>query len=48
MTLRFVARTTSPEGPSGNDMGLLYESTIDNFLRNIKGIASDDFTIQLK
>jgi hypothetical protein len=29
-------------------MRLVSESTIDNFLRNIEGIASDDFTIQFR
>jgi len=48
MTLRFVARTTSAEGPSGHDMNLLNEDTIDTFLRNIQNIASDDFTVQLQ
>lgn len=48
MTLRFVARTTSAEGPSGHDMNLLTEQTIDSFLKNITNIASDDFLVQLK
>jgi hypothetical protein len=48
MTLRFVARTTSAEGPSGQDMNLLDESTIDTYLENIMSIASDDFVVQLK
>jgi hypothetical protein len=48
MTLRFVARTTSAEGPSGQDMNLLTESTIDTYLENIMSITSDDFVVQLK
>jgi hypothetical protein len=48
MTLRFVARTTSAEGPAGQDMNLLDESTIDTYLENIMSIASDDFVVQLK
>jgi hypothetical protein len=48
MTLRFVARTTSAEGPAGHDMNLMDEALIDGYLRNIPNIASDDFTVQLK
>jgi hypothetical protein len=46
-TLRFIARTTSAEGPSGVDMGLLDESKIDKFLRNVPAIATADFTVEL-
>jgi hypothetical protein len=48
MTLRFVARTTSAEGPAGHDMNLLNEQTIDSFLRNIQNLASDDLTVQIR
>ena len=48
MTLRFVARTTSAEGPSGHDMNLMNEALIDGYLRNIPNIAFDDFTVQPK
>lgn len=48
MTMRFVARTTSAEGPSGQDMNLVTESTIDTFLENIMSITSDDVTVQLQ
>jgi hypothetical protein len=47
MTLRFVARTTSAEGPSGHDMNLLNEQTIDTFLHNIQNIAADDLIVPL-
>jgi hypothetical protein len=47
MFVRFVARTTSAEGPSGNDMNLMNEDMLDTYLENILGIASDDFTVQL-
>lgn len=45
--IRFLARTTSAEGPSGNNMGLVNEGTIDTFLKNIKAIATADFTVNL-
>lgn len=48
MFMRFLARTTSAEGPAGRDLNLLTEQTIDTYLRNITGIASDDFTVQLQ
>ena len=47
MTLRFVARTTSAEGPAGHDMNLMNEQLLDGYLRTIGNIASDDFTIQV-
>jgi hypothetical protein len=47
MMVRFIARTTSAEGPSGHDMHLMNEKLLDEFLRNIKGIAIDDFTVNL-
>jgi hypothetical protein len=47
MLLRFLARTTGAEGPSGHDMHLVDESLLDTYLKNIKNIASDDFTMQL-
>ena len=43
--LRFLARTTGPNGPSGHDLNLLDESTIDKYLKNIPAIASADLTI---
>lgn len=46
--VRWLTRTTSPEGPAGHTMHLVDESTMDTYLHNIKNIASDDFTIQLK
>jgi hypothetical protein len=48
MTLRFVTRTTSAEGPSGQDMNLFSEQMLDQFLENIQNIASDDITVTLK
>ena len=46
--LRFLARTTGPDGPAGHDLQLINEKSIDTFLANIKDIASDDFTVELE
>jgi hypothetical protein len=46
--LRFLARTTGAQGPAGHDLQLVNEQSIDNFLVNIKSIASDDFTVELE
>jgi hypothetical protein len=48
MLVRFIARTTGAEGPAGHDMHLMNEDMLDAFLRNVKDIASDDFTVQLQ
>lgn len=45
--LRFITRTTGPDGPAGRDMGLMSEDQLDTFLRNITGIASADATVTL-
>jgi hypothetical protein len=47
MLLRFIARTTGAEGPSGHDMHLMNEGMLDQFLKNIQNITSDDFTVSL-
>jgi hypothetical protein len=47
MFMRFLARTTGPDGPAGHDLSLVNEQLIDSYLRNIPSIASDDFTVQL-
>ena len=46
--LRFLARTTGANGPTGHDLHLVNESTIDTFLKNLKAIATDDFTVNLE
>ena len=48
MFVRFIARTTGAEGPSGHDMHLIDESGLDQFLRNVTDIADDDFTVKLQ
>lgn len=45
--LRFLTRTTGPNGPAGHDLQLLSEQSIDTFLKNIKGIATADLTVNL-
>ena len=45
--LRFLARTTGPDGPSGHDLKLVDENAIDAYLKNIQSIASADFTVNL-
>lgn len=46
--IRFLARTTGENGPSGHNIMTLSEGTIDTFLKNIKAIATADFTIDLE
>ncbi len=45
--LRFMARTTSAEGPAGRDFHLIDEKLIDDLLVNVRSIASADLTIDL-
>jgi hypothetical protein len=45
--MRFLARTTGPNGPAGHDLQLINEQAIDKHLVNIKNIASDDFKVEL-
>jgi len=57
MMTRFVIRTTGgaldqvtgkPTGPSGHDMHLFNEQMLDTFVKNIRDIAHDDFTVNLQ
>jgi hypothetical protein len=48
MLVRFLTRTTGPEGPSGQNMNLVSEQILDTYLENVQNITSADFTIQLK
>jgi hypothetical protein len=43
--MRFLARTTGANGPAGHSLGLLDESTIDNYLKTLNSIATADFTV---
>jgi hypothetical protein len=45
--LRYLTKTTGPNGPAGHDMQLLNEGTIDTYLKNLTSIASADFTVVL-
>ena len=46
--LRFLARTTSATGPSGNNLNLVTEQRIDDLLKNLRSIASADFTVNVQ
>jgi hypothetical protein len=46
--VRFLTRTTSSSGPSGNNLNLLSEQRIDDLLKNLKSIASADTTVNLQ
>lgn len=46
--VRFLAATLGPNGPAGHSLQLLNEGTIDSFLRNIRSIATSDFTVTLE
>ena len=43
-----VAKATGANGPAGHDLGLLNEGVIDNFLVNIKNLASASTTVAVK
>jgi hypothetical protein len=45
--VRFLTRTTSSSGPSGNNLNLLSEQRIDDLLKNLKSVASADATVNL-
>jgi hypothetical protein len=46
--MRFLARTTGPNGPAGQSLNLVSESTIDNYLISLPAIATADFTVVVK
>ncbi|HEV2689181.1 MAG TPA: hypothetical protein VGV35_11520 [Bryobacteraceae bacterium] len=46
--LRFLARTTGPDGPSGHDLQLLTEQSIDNYLRTVRNLASAEISVNLE
>jgi hypothetical protein len=45
--LRFLARVTGENGPTGHNLNLLNEKTIDTYLRNNRNIASTELTVDL-
>jgi hypothetical protein len=46
--MRYIARVTGPNGPAGHSLQLVDESTIDNYLKDVRDIASADFTVNLE
>lgn len=42
--VRYLVRTTGPNGPTGHDLGLLSEQRIDDLLKNLTNLASADVT----
>jgi hypothetical protein len=46
--MRFLARTTGPDGPAGHSLNLVDENSIDTYLREIQSISSADFTVELQ
>jgi hypothetical protein len=45
--LRYLAETTGPNGPAGQDLHLVNENLIDTLLKNVRDIASADATVNL-
>jgi hypothetical protein len=45
--MRFIAGVTGASGPTGHSLNLMDEARIDTYLKNVKGIAADDFTVNL-
>jgi hypothetical protein len=45
--LRFLAKTTGPDGPTGHELNLLNEKVIDTFLKNVRNIASADMSVNI-
>jgi hypothetical protein len=45
--VRFLIRTTGPNGPSGHDLHLLSEQRLDDLVKTITNIASSDTTVDL-
>ena len=46
--VRFLVRTTGPNGPTGHDLHLLTEKRIDDLLKNLKSLASADITVNVE
>jgi hypothetical protein len=42
--VRYLTRTTGPNGPTGHDLGLLSEKRLDDLLKNLTNLASADVT----
>jgi len=46
--LRFLARTTGPEGPAGHGFNLVSEQRLDQMVRNVTGIATADAVVNIQ
>jgi hypothetical protein len=46
--VRFLARTTSASGPSGNNLNLITEQRIDDLLKNLQSLTTADTTVNLE
>jgi len=42
--VRYLIRTTGPNGPTGHDLGLLSEKRLDDLLKNLTNLTSADVT----
>jgi hypothetical protein len=45
--VRYLAKTTGPNGPTGHDLGLLNEGVIDTYLKTNANLTSADATVTL-
>ncbi|HME10892.1 MAG TPA: hypothetical protein VKG25_27800 [Bryobacteraceae bacterium] len=46
--VRFLIRTTGPNGPSGHDLGLLSEQRLDDLLKSLPALATADTTVNVQ
>lgn len=46
--LRYLVTSTGANGPAGHSLHLVDENLIDAYLKNIRGIANADFTVNLQ
>jgi hypothetical protein len=46
--VRFLARTTSADGPAGHDMHMLSEQRLDDLVKNVPALATAEFTVEVE
>jgi hypothetical protein len=46
--VRFLVRTTGPNGPTGHDLHLLSEQRIDDLVKNLRNLTSADITVDVE
>jgi len=46
--VRFLVRTTGPNGPTGHDLHLLSEQRIDDLVKNLRNLTSADTTVDVE